>query len=300
MTIKINYKLISFFCAVAVVAGACFLFEPREVSPASAKENTSSTAAGEEGVQVPVIMYHHMLKNKKQWGTYVVSPEEFENDLKYLSDNGFTTVVIEDLINYVQKGTPLPENPVVITFDDGYESTYAYAMPLLKKYNAKAVVSIVGSYTDLYSGNVPKNISYSYVTWEQVGEMHKSGLIEIQNHSYDFHEAKGDRHGARMVKGETIEEYRQVLTEDLTLTQQKIQAAAGVTPTCFTYPFGYVDKQSEGIIKELGFKASLSCSSGISRIRQGDPESLYLLKRYNRPHGGTSSSFFKKAFKDLV
>lgn len=300
MIVKLNYKLISFLCAVLVVAGACFLFEPRDAAQASGKETSSAEPkTADEGVQVPIVMYHHMLKEKKRLGAYVVSPEEFESDVKYLKDQGFTTVVVEDLIHYVNQGTPLPKKPVMITFDDGYESTYEYALPILKKYNAKAVVSVVGAYSDLYSGNVQKNISYSYMTWEQVKEMQQSGFVEIQNHSYDMHEQKGPRHGARMVKGETVEEYKQALQDDLMLTQEKIKQATGKAPTCFTYPFGYIAKHSEEIIKELGFQASLSCASGISRVKQGDPDSLFSLKRYNRVHGGTTESFFKKAFQNL-
>ena len=89
MIVKLNYKLISFLCAVLVVAGACFLFEPRDAAQASGKETSSAEPkTAEEGVQVPIVMYHHMLKEKKRLGAYVVSPEEFESDVKYLKDQG--------------------------------------------------------------------------------------------------------------------------------------------------------------------------------------------------------------------
>ena len=76
-------------------------------------------AAASEGVEVPVVMYHSMLKDEARHGQYVISPEEFENDLQYLQSHGYTTILIEDLIAYT-KGGSLPEKPVLLTFDDGY------------------------------------------------------------------------------------------------------------------------------------------------------------------------------------
>ena len=63
--------------------------------------------------------------------------------------------------------------------------------------------------------------------------------------------------------------------------------------TCFTYPFGGISNSSLDIIKELGFKASLSCEEGINKITK-NPNSLYLLKRYNRPSYVSTYNIFKK------
>ena len=71
----------------------------------------------------------------------MLSPAQFESDLKYLKENGYHTVVVQDLIDYVEKGVPLPEKPVMLTFDDGYYNNYYYAFPLLEEYDAKIVIS---------------------------------------------------------------------------------------------------------------------------------------------------------------
>jgi len=99
-----------------------------------------------DSIQLPVVMYHGILKDGNYSGRFVITPDEFEQDLKYLSDNGYTSVFMSQIIDYVKNGTPLPEKPVVITFDDGYYNNYLYAYPLALKYNMKLVISIVGKY----------------------------------------------------------------------------------------------------------------------------------------------------------
>lgn len=68
-------------------------------------------------------MYHSVLKDQKMDGKYVVSPTEFENDLIYLKEHGYTTIFLQELVDYVYSGAALPEKPVVITFDDGTSTT---------------------------------------------------------------------------------------------------------------------------------------------------------------------------------
>ena len=110
-----------------------------------------ANAVPEEGCELPIIMYHGLLKEEARQGKYVLSPAQFESDLKYLKENGYHTVVVQDLIDYVEKGVPLPEKPVMLTFDDGYYNNYYYAFPLLEEYDAKIVISPICRYTDEYS-----------------------------------------------------------------------------------------------------------------------------------------------------
>lgn len=83
-------------------------------------------------VRLPVLMYHGVHSDPKKAGDYVITPQALEEDLLYLQRQGCTTVVMSDLIAYVQQGAPLPEKPVMITFDDGYYNNYLNAYPLLQ------------------------------------------------------------------------------------------------------------------------------------------------------------------------
>ena len=123
-----------------------------------------------------------------------------------------------------------------------------------------------------------------------------SGLVEIQNHSYDKHTYDKGRKGVKRKEGETEEAYRKVLEEDVGYLQKRIAEMTGVTPTTFAYPFGYLNEDSADYMKELGFLATLSCSQGINYIskEQKTDEDLYNLKRILRPPDLTSQSFFQK------
>ena len=236
-----------------------------------------TTIEVEETVKVPILMYHIILKNSNG-NKYTVSPSQFEDDLKFISDNGYTTVFMQDLIDYVYYGKELPKNPIVLTFDDGYYNNYHYIYPLLEKYNAKAVISVVGSYTDTYTQNGDINPNYAYLSWEYLKKIAESGYFEIQNHTYNLHSCGKGRNGCKKNYNESDEEYAKMLYDDLNKLQTECTENLGKAPTTFTYPFGIVSKESFDVIKELGFMASLSCEEGINEIKR-DPESLYMLKR---------------------
>ena len=249
-----------------------------------AKENESAT--------VVILMYHSLLKDPARHGKYVVSPDLFESDLKYLKELGYSFVGIQELIDFVYSGAPLPKKSVVITFDDGYYNNYLYAYPLLEKYDAKMVISVIGKYTDLYDGEKP-NAYYSHVTWDMINEMLASGRVEIGNHTYSMH-TNGERRGSKKIKGETDEHYSKILTEDIGKLQAEMFEHTGTYPSVYTYPFGAISNASFGIIADMGFLASLSCAEKPSTVTRGKPESLRCLGRFLRPTKISSADFFEK------
>lgn len=249
-----------------------------------AKENESAT--------VVILMYHSLLKDPARHGKYVVSPDLFESDLKYLKELGYSFVGIQELIDFVYSGAPLPKKSVVITFDDGYYNNYLYAYPLLEKYDAKMVISVIGKYTDLYDGEKP-NAYYSHVTWDMINEMLASGRVEIGNHTYSMH-TNGERRGSKKIKSETDEHYSKILTEDIGKLQAEMFEHTGTYPSVYTYPFGAISNASFGIIADMGFLASLSCAEKPSTVTRGKPESLRCLGRFLRPTKISSADFFEK------
>jgi len=232
-------------------------------------------------IDVPILMYHSILRSSHSGSEYIISEADFERDLKFLSENGYQTIVMQDLIDYVDGKGNLPEKPVVLTFDDGYFNNYSYAFPLLQKYKSKAVISIIGYYTDLYTDTPDENPAYSHVTWKDIKAMIASGCVEFQNHSYNLHTIDKGRNGTKKKRGESFEEYKAALTSDIGKLQDAFKSNVGFTPTTFTYPFGSVSNDSFEILKEMGFRASLSCESGTNHISK-NPEDLYMLKRYLR------------------
>lgn len=247
----------------------------------------------EEEISVPIIMYHSILKDPNRSGKYVVTPATLENDMIYLQQNGYQTVLVKDLITYVYDGISLPEKPVVLTFDDGHYNNMFYLLPLLEKYQMKAVISVVGSYTEQFSESDAHNPNYSYLTWDDIKKLEESGLIEIANHTYHLHE-KGNRKGCSILEGETVTEYQNHLTNDLKTLQTALKENSKIQPpVTFTYPFGYICPQSQDSIEKAGFLASLSCYERINKISQ-NKGCLYTLGRFNRPSGISTEEFMKK------
>lgn len=264
------------------------------------RQRAATAVAVDDGtVSLPIIMYHSVLDDAARQGRYVVSPTLLEQDLAYIRAQGYETIVVQDLLDYVDHGKPLPEKPIMLTFDDGYYNNYLYAFPLLQKYGMKAVISPVCKWSQAYSDAPAQSghALYSHLTWQEMRAMTDSGLVEIQNHSFDMHYCEaGKRKGTLKRAAETAEQYTAALREDLTAAQTMLTELVGVTPTAFTYPYGAMCAEALPVLKELGFRATLTCESRINRVtRQAD--SLMGLGRYLRPSGEDSKTYFDRIFK---
>ncbi len=270
------------------------------VNPAQTEINSEAAmdSTVQKSVKLPIIMYHSILKDPRKSDVYVATPEALYNDLKYLKDNGFETVVIQDLINYVKGQADLPEKPVMITFDDGHYNNMYYALPILQELNYRAVLSIVGKYADYYSKNPDPNPNYAYLSWDEIRQLSESGYFEIQNHSYDMHSI-GERKGSKRKNGESEAAYFSVFSEDLMKQQMMLQNNSRVTATAFTYPFGFVCPEAQFYLTQLEFSASLICVERINYIQAGNPDCLFDLGRFNRSGKTTTKAFMKKIMKEL-
>lgn len=270
-----QYKRQVFFSLFALIVVVCSLVFRPAGAPAVSEE---------KGIALPVLMYHQVLDLPSKLGKYVVSPAELESDMKLLTDMGFETVTVNDLIDFCDGKRNLPKKPVMLTFDDGYETDYINVFPLLQKYNMKAVFSVVGSYAEKYSEpNIDKHINYAHLSWDEMREMSKSGLCEFQNHSYDMHSLNG-RRGALKKRGEDSEHYLKVMEEDIKHSQTLFYDNLGFAPRCFTYPFGSENDALREIIASHGFSASLGTYEKINMLT-GARDELYDIRRYNRAHG---------------
>lgn len=275
------------FCGIIL----CFLFA---VTLNTEKIDIKASRQSEI-CEIPIIMYHHITSKKSATGKYTVLTDEFESDLKYIKEKGFTTITVKDLINFTENSAPLPEKPVIITFDDGFESFYALAYPLLKEYKMKAVVTIIGIASEEYSEIQEHNINYSNLTWQQIKELSESNIAEIQSHGYNMHKNSiGSRKGMSKLKNEPTDEYKKILTNDLNRLQDLLYKKCGIKPTAVAYPYGAFNKETLETVKSCGFKCTFTCEEKISTVISGNPDSLYNLGRFNRESGISTEKFFKK------
>lgn len=260
-------------------------------------EPIDKTVSSEQGIKLPVVMYHHITENPKKAGKYVVTITELEKDFKYIKEKGYETVLIDDLIKFTNGEIELPEKIVMVTFDDGFKSVLKLALPLMEKYSVKAIVAPVGTVTEEYTSNGNTDINYSYMTWEELRSLNSNPLVEVQSHTYNMHLLSKDnksRNGMAKLKTETEDEYRKIITEDLTKMQNELYKKSGITSTAIAYPYGLYSKSTLDIIKSLGFKSNFLCEERINKIYIGNKNSLYNLGRFNRPSGADTTEFFER------
>jgi peptidoglycan/xylan/chitin deacetylase (PgdA/CDA1 family) len=283
-------KRVLIFALLLIVLSSFFAFDNSEI-----QVNARGTV---EELPLPIVMYHSVLKSRK--GKYTIHPDELERDIIRYKEMGYTPVTLREVSDWVNRKGKLPPKPMVITFDDGHYNNLYYALPILKKHNAKAVINIVTSFSR-HASDTPddaNNPNFSYLTWNNIRELHDSGLVEIGNHTHAMHKFK-PRYGIAQVSNETVDEYKSAIQNDLEKANTFLTKNAGVPrPITFAYPFGKYTNEGREVLKELGFEAILTCNEGVSIIRRGDPTSLYTLKRYNRSGNVSHEKFIKKVFKN--
>lgn len=253
----------------------------------------ATLARADEPVPLPVIMYHSIYTDTPS--EYAVTPEQVENDLQWLKNNGYGTVTAEQVIAYTQHRGDLPENAVMITLDDGFYNNLSVLVPLLEKYDMTAVVSVVGSYIDNDAVKDPHNPKYSYLTWEDIGSLIKSGRIETGNHTYAMHSLYDGRIGCSINEGESEEEYRTALSDDIQRLQEEFHDKIGFYPVIFTYPFGSVSRESLPVIRDSGFFMTLTCREQMNYITR-ERDCLYGIGRYNRSGFYTTEEYMARLF----
>lgn len=184
-----------------------------------------------------VLLYHHV--SDKTPKSTSISPAAFEAQMDYLEKNNFAVVPLLELTEKLRKGEPLPDKTVAISFDDSYVSVYESAFPRLKKrgwpFTFFVNTDAVGT------GKV-------FVTWNQLREMAKAGAT-IANHS------SSHTHLPRREKNESAAQWRERITQEIIVAQQKIKTEIGTAPMILAYPFGEYDVEVQRIAKKLGYIA---------------------------------------------
>lgn len=248
-----------------------------KVRPRDEKEYTA---------HIPVLMYHSV--NASGGGdSTVITPERFEAHMAALSQAGYTAVLPDELEAYVEAGTPLPEKPIVITFDDGYLDNYTNAFPILRKYDLRAVIFAIGAtvgQTEHYKDTefeITPHFSY-----EQAREMVESGLVSVQSHTYDMHqwapyESGRARENILRWEGEDEDSYISLLTADCAAIRKALVEGTGQKRVnVMAFPSGMYDVLSQEVLQENGFDVTFGYGHASAVLIKGMPQSLLSVNRY--------------------
>lgn len=215
-----------------------------------------------------VLEYHDFTDDPAKATDYTMTTDALRRDLDWLRSHGYTTILPRELAaGRCGDGSPLPEKAVLLTFDDGYESNYTLAFPILREYGAKAAISLITARIDAEKPG--------FLTWEQCREMAASGLVEFASHTNDLH-ISDEVMGINRKDGETEEEYAARVFPDLETSIARIEDETGQDVTTFTYPLGDMEEWAEDFLRGH-FAVTLSGIYGSAHY--GD--SLYHLPRCN-------------------
>ena len=251
-------------------------------------------SAPPQSATIPILMYHHL--DEVGNDATIVTPERFEEHMQALSRAGYTAILPRDLRAFVEKGTPLPDRAVLITFDDGYLSNYEIAWPILEHYGLRAAIFVIGRSvgTDRYK-DTGREIT-PHFTWTQAAEMVASGHIEIQSHTFDRHQwapfepAGQARESLLRLPSESEAAYRAAIIEDCHTIRTAIETGAGETDVyAVAYPRGLYDAASTELLQENGFVMSFTTEPGNAVLVEGRPETLWDLPRWT-VHEGISGA----------
>lgn len=244
--------------------GSCFYkvqpVSDRMKGPLSAAVRLGANAKPVSGVAV--FMYHDFVTQEDldagvAFDEYAVWADEFEQDLRWLRENGYTTVTASELVNFLDGRTQLPAKAVMLTIDDGKLGVYRHAYPLLKKYGMKAVLAVIGECIDEADAN-PQERAWDtapYCTWSEIGEMSASGALEIVSHSYTRHRFENAGHtGANIADGEREDDFYQTALKDCSRMDQKLREVTGKGTAVFSYPYSKNSAASDRVWMRCGYK----------------------------------------------
>lgn len=222
---------------------------------------------------VPVLMYHHLLPyaqlRQLPPNSDIVSTERFSAQMAYLAQNHYRTLTMAELAQVLAGREPPPPRAVVLTFDDGYQSNYVYALPVLRQLRLHATIFLVtGWVSDTPHPFDPGKLTY--LSWPEVREMAQTGSFEFQSHSDSLHTLFGGRPRALGLK-------QADLAADLQRSADLIAQHTGQRPIALAYPFGVYNRALLDAAAQSGFRLGF-LATGEAAVRPGDP--ALFLKRY--------------------
>ncbi len=221
---------------------------------ATQEATTTEPVAISGAVRAPILVYHSMGNFHKNDSDFVKSfdtePAIFEKQMQYLKDNGYNVISLGQLNDYFINGKALPAKPVVLTFDDGWQTQYEYAFPILKKFHYTATFFIFNS----AMGH--KN----FLTWDEVKELDAAGMT-IGSHTYTH------PYLIKITDKKTLD--MQVIT-----AKKSLEGRLGKSVDYFAYPFGQYNDLTIGEVKSAGFKMARSIHRGV----YNSPQDIYTLK----------------------
>lgn len=206
----------------------------------------------QETYQIPILVYHSVepATTKKEGAMqkhYHIYPENFEAQMLYLKDHGYSPIPFQQAIHYYRFGGKLPEKPVVITFDDGWKNQFTYAYPILKKFGYPATFFII-----------TKSRGGVYMSWDDIRELDQAGM-DIGSHT--------ETH-ANLAKSDAS-----MIMREVAQSRETLEREVGHPIESIAYPYYGNNTHAQELVREAGYRAARAGWTG----KRNSLESLYQL-----------------------
>jgi peptidoglycan/xylan/chitin deacetylase (PgdA/CDA1 family) len=186
---------------------------------------------------VPVMMYHDVVAEQEVWFDMLVG--EFRSQMVRLREAGAQPITIDELVAHFRDGAPLPDKPIVLTFDQGTGGLYTNVWPVLKEYGWPATFFVHTGYVGRPSP------TKEHVTWDQLRELQASGLISVEPMTVTFPEFLGQ-----------LEE--EAMLQEIHGSIEAVAKEMGRAPKYFAYPYGNSDEKVAAALAEAGIVAAFN------------------------------------------
>ncbi len=235
---KFSVLILIMLCVITSSCSNSSVVKKQENTAVPVKTNPAYSLHG-----IPVLTYHSIGVEK---GNPIRMPaEQFDAEMKYIKENGYTTLTLKELYDYFQNKVPVPDKSVVITLDDGYEDNYQKAYPILKKYGMKATIFVVTSTVD---------INPECLTSKQLIELSDAG-IDIESHTVTHRDL------------DTLS-YNEQLKE-LSDSKAYLEGILGKKVDYLAYPTGKYNKDTIKAAEAAGYKMAFTTNGRWSDKEDG-------------------------------
>lgn len=232
--------------------------------PAETRTPFTSTSPSTK-IRIPILIYHYVEYVKDPGDTIRqslnIQPRTFDAQIQTLVDAGYTFLTMSDLADAMDGAKPLPEKPVLITFDDGHWDIATDVLPILTKYNVQATAFLI-------SGFIGRS---DFLSHDQLKQVIQNGLIEIGSHTV---------HHTALAHAEPS-----VVSSEVIKSKQDLERDYGIRVVSFAYPDGSFDTQAVKAVRNAGYKIAVSTNPGVMQSLSN----RYFLDRI-RPGGQTGEA----------
>ncbi|WP_134703705.1 polysaccharide deacetylase family protein [Ammoniphilus sp. YIM 78166] len=243
--------------------------------------------------QVLILNYHHIAEDFDS--PHTIKPNEFREHIEFLKNHHFHPLKLEEFHEFLDTGLLNQENAVLLTFDDGYESAYSKAFPVLEEYQFPATVFVI--YENLRDTVERKREGkISPLSFVQLEQMKRSGLISFQSHTYGLHFVEDDRPATSPEVKQGDQAYRSKVFVDFMMGRKALEDLVREPVLAISYPYGYYNDRMIKVSKQAGYQLGFAGGRGLVNAKTNP----FKIPKNNMGERGMDIFQFEQEIKAII